>query len=195
MSRTARGSGYFRTSYAQDLALLTTRFERACLAALIVALATFPFVASPFQLEMIKRMDASPIAMTLADVLPALQQGAIDAALSSLPVYTTMQYQDAARYVVDIDQPYISSIIEMSRKWLDGLPPDLQKIVRDDADRRRLIEGLGQSVIRCGWELASYVVMGNHLHLLVKTPRPNLGAGMRSFLSGYAIWSGRRWRR
>ena len=91
-------------------------------------------LASPFQLEMIKRMDASPIAMTLADVLPALQQGAIDAALSRLPVYTTMQYQDAARYVVDIDQPYISSIIEMSRKWLDGLPPDLQKIVRDDAE-------------------------------------------------------------
>ena len=37
--------------------------------------------------------------------------------------------------------------------------------------------------------------MGNHLHLLVKTPRPNLGAGMQSFLSGYAIWAGRRWRR
>ena len=91
-------------------------------------------LASPFQLEMIKRMDASPIAMTLADVLPALQQGAIDAALSSLPVYTTMQYQDAARYVVDIDQPYISSIIEMSKKWLDGLPADLQKVVRDDAE-------------------------------------------------------------
>jgi putative transposase len=37
--------------------------------------------------------------------------------------------------------------------------------------------------------------MGNHLHLVVKTPRPNLGAGMQSFLSGYAIWAGRRWRR
>ncbi len=90
-------------------------------------------LASPFQLEMIKRMDASPIAMTLADVLPALQQGAIDAALSSLAVYTTMQYQDAAKYVVDVDQPYISSIVVMSKKWLDGLPADLQKVVRDDA--------------------------------------------------------------
>jgi hypothetical protein len=37
--------------------------------------------------------------------------------------------------------------------------------------------------------------MGNHLHLLVKTPRANLSAGMQSLLSGYAIWSGRRWRR
>ncbi len=70
-----------------------------------------------------------------------------------------------------------------------------QKIVRDDADRRRLIDGLGQAVVRCGWELLSYVIMGNHLHLLLRTPRPNLGAGMQSFLSGYAIWAGRRWRR
>jgi putative transposase len=70
-----------------------------------------------------------------------------------------------------------------------------QKIVRDDADRRRLIDGLEQTVVRHGWELLSYVVMGNHLHLLVKTPRPNLGAGMQGLLSGYAIWAGRRWRR
>jgi putative transposase len=70
-----------------------------------------------------------------------------------------------------------------------------QKIVRDDADRRRLVDGLERTVIRHGWELLSYVVMGNHLHLLVRTPRPNLGTGMQDFLSGYAIWSGRRWRR
>jgi putative transposase len=70
-----------------------------------------------------------------------------------------------------------------------------QKIVRDDADRQRLIDALEQTVIRCGWEILCYVVMGNHLHLLVKTPRANLSAGMQSFLSGYAIWSGRRWRR
>ncbi len=70
-----------------------------------------------------------------------------------------------------------------------------QKIVRDDADRRRLIDGLEHTVVRHGWEMLCYVVMGNHLHLMVKTPRPNLGAGMQSFLSGYAIWAGRRWRR
>jgi putative transposase len=70
-----------------------------------------------------------------------------------------------------------------------------QKIVRDDADRRRLIEGLEKTVVRHGWELLCYVVMGNHLHLMIKTPRPNLSAGMQGFLSGYAIWAGRRWRR
>jgi REP element-mobilizing transposase RayT len=70
-----------------------------------------------------------------------------------------------------------------------------QKVVRDDADRRRLIEGLEHTVLRCGWELLGYVIMGNHLHLLLRTPRPNLAAGMQGFLSGYAIWAGRRHRR
>jgi TRAP-type C4-dicarboxylate transport system substrate-binding protein len=90
-------------------------------------------LASPFQNELIKRMDASPVAMTLADVLPSLQQGAIDGSLSTVTVYTTMQFHDAAKYVTEIDQPYLVSIIEMGKKWLDSLPPDLQKIVRGDA--------------------------------------------------------------
>ena len=90
-------------------------------------------LASPFQLEMIKRMDASPVAMTLADVLPALQQGAIDGALATITVYTTFHYKDAAKYVVVTEQPYLNSIVVMSKKWLDSLPGDLQKIVRDDA--------------------------------------------------------------
>ena len=52
MSSAPRASGYFHTGYAQDFALLATRFERACLAAFVVALAAFPFVASPFQLDL-----------------------------------------------------------------------------------------------------------------------------------------------
>src|SRR6202012_3226917 len=90
-------------------------------------------LASPFQMEMIKRMDASPVAMTLADVLPALQQGAIDGALGTVPVFGTLHYLDAAKYIVEIGQPYVNTIAVMNKKWLEALPPDLQKIVRDDA--------------------------------------------------------------
>ena len=89
-------------------------------------------LASPFQLELIRRMDASPVAMTLADVLPGLQQGTIDGSLSSMTVYTTMKYQDAAKYVLETDQPYINSIVVFSKRWLATLPPDLQKIVHDN---------------------------------------------------------------
>src|SRR6516225_6462079 len=70
-----------------------------------------------------------------------------------------------------------------------------QKIVHDDADRKRLVDGLEHTVVRSGWELLCYVIMGNHLHLLLQTPRPNLAAGMQGFLSGYATWFARRHRR
>jgi TRAP-type C4-dicarboxylate transport system substrate-binding protein len=90
-------------------------------------------LASPFQLELIRRMDASPVAMTLGDVLPGLQQGAIDGALATMTVFTTFQYVDVAKYIVETDQPYLNSIAVMSKKWLATLPPDLQKIVRDSA--------------------------------------------------------------
>ena len=90
-------------------------------------------LASPFQLEMIKRIDASPVAMSLGDVLPALQQGALDGALGSIPVFGPMHYVDAAKYDTDIGQPYVNTIVVMNKKWLEALPPDLQKIVRDDA--------------------------------------------------------------
>jgi TRAP-type transport system periplasmic protein len=89
-------------------------------------------LASPFQLELIKRMGGSPVAMTLADVLPAIQQGALDGSLTTMTQYTTLHYIDAAKFVTETDQPYVSSIAVLSKKWVEGLPPDLQKIVRDD---------------------------------------------------------------
>jgi branched-chain amino acid transport system permease protein len=47
-----RASGYFQTSYAADLALVGTRFQRAWLAVFTVALVLFPLIASPFQLDL-----------------------------------------------------------------------------------------------------------------------------------------------
>jgi TRAP-type transport system periplasmic protein len=90
-------------------------------------------LASPFQLELIRRMGASPVAMSLGDVLPGLQQGTIDGALATVLIYTTMQYQDAAKYVTETGQPYVTVIAVASKKWVDSLPADLQKIVREDA--------------------------------------------------------------
>jgi putative transposase len=67
-----------------------------------------------------------------------------------------------------------------------------QKIVRDDVDCEQVLVSLKRSVDRCGWRVYAFVLMANHLHLVLKTPRPNLSAGMQSFLSSYAIgWSRR----
>ena len=67
-----------------------------------------------------------------------------------------------------------------------------QDIVQDDDDRNRLLTDLERLVLRCDWELLAFAILSNHLHLLLKTPQPNLGKGMQAFLSGYAVWSAKR---
>src|SRR3954469_16051128 len=67
-----------------------------------------------------------------------------------------------------------------------------QDIVADDADRDRLMTCLERAVRRSGWVLYAFALMTNHLHLVLKTPRPNLARGMQLFLSSYANgWSRR----
>jgi TRAP-type C4-dicarboxylate transport system substrate-binding protein len=85
--------------------------------------------ASPFQSVAFDRLGATPVAMSLGDVLPALQQGAIDGAVASDTIFVAFHYQDAAKYVTETGQPAIFAIVEISKKWYDMLPPDLQQIV------------------------------------------------------------------
>ena len=58
-----------------------------------------------------------------------------------------------------------------------------QRIVHDDPDRQRLLDDLRRTVLRCEWQLPAFVFMGNHLHLLIKTPRPNLVFGPETWVT------------
>ena len=70
-----------------------------------------------------------------------------------------------------------------------------QTVFRDDSDYQRLSKGLETVLGRLGWDLLCFVLMPNHFHLLVRTPRPNLSRGMQHLRSGYANWCSRRHRR
>ena len=69
-----------------------------------------------------------------------------------------------------------------------------QVIYRDDLDRRRYLLLLAQVVVRQGWLCLAYCLMDNHVHLLIETPEPNLGAGMRRAHGLYAQSFNRRHR-
>ena len=56
----------------------------------------------------------------------------------------------------------------------------------------RLTKGLADEVLRSGWVVVAFCWMPNHLHLLLKTPQPNLSSGMQHWLSGYANWYAKR---
>jgi TRAP-type transport system periplasmic protein len=89
--------------------------------------------ASQFQSVAFERLGVTPVAMTLGDVLPAIQQGTIDGAVTGLGPVTHMHYVDAAKYVTVTNQPAIFLIVELNRKWYELLPKDLQQIVDKDA--------------------------------------------------------------
>jgi REP element-mobilizing transposase RayT len=65
----------------------------------------------------------------------------------------------------------------------------------DEADYRRFFEGLEQTVGRFGWELLSFALMPNHVHLFLRTTQPNLSRSMQYLVSGYANWHAKRHRR
>ncbi|HEX4408904.1 MAG TPA: TRAP transporter substrate-binding protein [Xanthobacteraceae bacterium] len=90
-------------------------------------------LASPFQMQSLQRLGATPVAMTLGDVMPALQQGTIDGAVGGIVVWTPMHYVDAAKYVTETGQPAVYAIVEVSKSWYESLPDDLKKIVDNDA--------------------------------------------------------------
>ena len=89
--------------------------------------------ASQFQSVAFERLGVTPVAMSLGDVLPAIQQGAIDGAVTGMGPIANMHFVDAAKFVTMTNQPAIFIIADVSKKWYDFLPKDLQAILDKDA--------------------------------------------------------------
>ncbi len=53
-----------------------------------------------------------------------------------------------------------------------------EAIFHDDDDRRFFLKAVGEACARTGWLVHAWVLMGNHYHLFIQTPEPNLVAGM-----------------
>ena len=71
-----------------------------------------------------------------------------------------MHFHDAAKYVTEINQPAIFLIIEVSKKWYDSLPKDLQEIIdRDGAAESAAINPFAPNMYQAsanpGWTRAA----------------------------------------
>ena len=60
-----------------------------------------------------------------------------------------------------------------------------EAIFKDEKDHERFLDTLEEVSERNGWLIHAFVLMGNHYHLLLETPEPNLVDGMRWFQSTY----------
>jgi REP element-mobilizing transposase RayT len=68
----------------------------------------------------------------------------------------------------------------------------LQSIFDIDEQRTEFLRTFRRVRDLCDWTCLSYCLMGNHYHLVVRTPVPNLAEGMRQLNSSYAQAFNRR---
>lgn len=66
-------------------------------------------------------------------------------------------------------------------------------VFEEDKDRFDFLDRLGKVCENHGWRVHAWVLMGNHFHLLIETPEPNLVTGMKTLLGGFSqAWNRRR---
>lgn len=70
-----------------------------------------------------------------------------------------------------------------------------QAIFFDDTDRHQFIRLLGREILQQHWLCYVYCLMGNHYHLVIETPEPNLSRGLKRLHGTYTQWFNRRHQR
>ncbi|MHB8106410.1 MAG: transposase [Candidatus Cryosericum sp.] len=62
-----------------------------------------------------------------------------------------------------------------------------EMIYREEADWKAFLGIMSDVVSEFGWRIYTYCLMGNHYHLLLQTPQPNLSLGMRELDLQYTL--------
>jgi len=88
-------------------------------------------LASEVEQASVAALGAAPVPMSLPEVVPALQQGTIDAVSSVMGVFVPFRYYDVAPNAVDTSLWALTSIAFVSKVWFDKLPDDLKKAIHD----------------------------------------------------------------
>lgn len=66
------------------------------------------------------------------------------------------------------------------------------RIVVDDKDRVAFIDRVACVCDEFEWRLHAYCLMDTHVHAVIETPKPTLGAGMQKLVGGHAYMFNRR---
>jgi C4-dicarboxylate-binding protein DctP len=88
--------------------------------------------STPMQIETVKKLGASPIPMSLGEVLPALQNGTIDGAITGNTIITAFKYYDVAKHAVYLPSFSTVAAAIVNKAWLASLPADLRTIIAEE---------------------------------------------------------------
>ncbi len=88
-------------------------------------------LATKMESELASSLGMAGIPMPFSEVLPALQRKTIDGCRSSIVVMGALKFFTTTKSVTLIESGTVPSALWVSKRWLDKLPKDLQKIVQD----------------------------------------------------------------
>src|SRR5438034_2098001 len=89
--------------------------------------------AAPLHMEPFRALGASPLSMPLGEVLPAMQNRAIDGAVAGLTVFPGFKYFDVAKPMTYLPGSYLILAGGVSRAFMKNIGPELEAIVRDES--------------------------------------------------------------
>jgi len=85
--------------------------------------------ATDAERERMKRLGATAIPMSLAEMVTSLQSGVIDGTMSGISIHVNFNLQSYSNVLLRTNDTMLVSYTALSKKWLDGLPPDLRNTV------------------------------------------------------------------
>jgi TRAP-type C4-dicarboxylate transport system substrate-binding protein len=89
----------------------------------------------PLQSAQLRALGITAVPMPLDQVLPALQQGAVDGTVTVIGTAQALKYSGSARYYVPLNLSTLASVVVVSKQWYDRLPANLQRVISHDGRR------------------------------------------------------------
>jgi TRAP-type transport system periplasmic protein len=89
---------------------------------------------SAILIEQLKQVGASPIAMSLGEVLPALQNGTIDGVYAGTTIFAALKYYDVAKTMTVLPKTFVVIVGLANTGFLKSLGP-LEAVVRQEAKK------------------------------------------------------------
>lgn len=91
--------------------------------------------AAPVQTRPFDALGASGLSMPLGEVLPSLQNRAIDGSIAAFAIFDAYRYYDVAQAITYLPNSYLFAGALVNSEFMASLGPDLEAIVREEAQQ------------------------------------------------------------
>src|SRR6476660_3078452 len=89
--------------------------------------------ATPAERARMQAFGATAVPMGLPEMITSLQNGVIDGTMSGMSIYTNFNLQNVGKTLLETHDTLLISFGGLSKACLDKLPPDLSKIIVEEA--------------------------------------------------------------